>query len=167
MILFTPVIVKLCRMMGAKEKYLRQRKIPRCSLLPINRSAWRCLYTSGNEQSMLTLTGFSFESFHFLCSLFAPLYDAYTPFVDKDGFICQKVSLTRGRPRMMNPGDCLGLVLAWTRTRGSMMVLQLIFGLTMSPVAKYLRFARRILVKALKATPLAQICLPTQEKLEE
>jgi hypothetical protein len=48
-----------------------------------------------------------------------------------------------------------------------MMVLQLIFGLTLSPVAKYLQFARRILVKVLKATPLAQICLPTQEKLEE
>ena len=67
----------------------------------------------------------------------------------------------------MNPADCLGLVLAWSRTRGSLMVLQLIFGMTMSPVAKYLQFARRILVKILKANDLAKIQIPPPEKLEE
>ena len=68
---------------------------------------------------------------------------------------------------MMNPADCLGLVLAWSRTRGSLMVLQLLFGMTMSPVAKYLQFARRILVKILKSNNLAKIKLPLHEKLEE
>jgi hypothetical protein len=67
----------------------------------------------------------------------------------------------------MNPADCLGLVLAWSRTRGSLMVLQLIFGMTMSPVAKYLQFACRILVKILKANDLAKIQIPPPEKLDE
>jgi hypothetical protein len=67
----------------------------------------------------------------------------------------------------MNPADCLGLVLAWSRTRGSMMVLQLIFGLTMTPVSKYLQFARRILVKVLKSSSLAKITLPSHDKMEE
>ena len=67
----------------------------------------------------------------------------------------------------MHPADCLGLVLAWSRTQGSLMVLQLIFGLTMPPVSKYLQFARRILVKILKANELPKICVPTHEKLEE
>ena len=116
---------------------------------------------------MITQTGFDMPSFHFLLNLFTPVYDNYTPFVDKDGFIIQKVSLSRGRPRLMHPADCLGLVLAWSRTRGSLMVLQLIFGLTMTPVSKYLQFVRRILVKILKANELAKICLPTHEKLEE
>ena len=68
---------------------------------------------------------------------------------------------------MMHPADCLGLILGWSRTRGSLMVLQLIFGLTMLPVAKYLQFARRFLVKTLKGNHQAKIWLPTAEKLEE
>jgi hypothetical protein len=47
------------------------------------------------------------------------------------------------------------------------MVLQLIFGLTMTPVGKYLQFARRILVKILKAHPMGRIQLPNAQKLEE
>ena len=116
---------------------------------------------------MITLTGFDFRSFHHLLSLFAPLYDRYTPFVNADGFVIKKVSLSRGRPRLMHPSDCLGLILGWSRTRGSLMVLQLVFGMTMTPIAKYLQFARRILVKALKGYHLAQIRLPSAEKLEE
>jgi hypothetical protein len=68
---------------------------------------------------MITLTGFDMESIYYLLNLFAPVYEQYTPHMDKDGFIIRKVSLTRGRPRLMNPADCLGLVLAWSRTRGS------------------------------------------------
>ncbi len=114
-------------------------------------------FLSGDDQVMITLTGFDLPSFHYLANLFAPIYEQYTPYMDADGFIIRKVSLARGRPRMMNPADCLGLVLAWSRTRGSLMVLQLLFGMTMSPVAKYLQFARRILVKILKSNNLAKI----------
>jgi hypothetical protein len=122
---------------------------------------------SEDNQAMITLTGFDLPSFHYLANLFAPIYEQYTPYMDGDGYIIRKVSMTRGRPRMMNPADCLGLVLAWSRTRGSLMVLQLLFGMTMSPVSKYLQFARRILVKILKANPLARIKLPSVDKLEE
>ena len=87
--------------------------------------------------------------------------------MDVDGCIICKLSMTRGRPRMLNPADCLGLVLAWSRTRGSLMVLQLLFGMTMLPVLKYLQFARRILVKILKANTLVRIMLPSPDKLEE
>lgn len=125
------------------------------------------MYASGDDQAMITLTGFNFCSFYHLLTLFAPLYDEYTPFINKDGFIVRKVSLSRGRPRMMHPADCLGLVLGWSRTQGSLMVLQLMFGLTMNPGAKYLQFAWRILVKALKGHHLAKIQLPTAEKLDK
>jgi hypothetical protein len=47
------------------------------------------------------------------------------------------------------------------------MVLQLIFGSTMTPVSRYLQFAKRILLKILKASELSKICVPTNEKLEE
>ena len=115
---------------------------------------------------MITLTGFNSEAFHYLLVQFAPVYDLYSPFVDEDGYIVKKIK-NMGRPHTIRPEDCLGLLLAWTRTRGSLMVLQLIFGLTMSPLSKYLQFARRIIVKILKNKPLAKICLPSNEKIVE
>ena len=67
----------------------------------------------------------------------------------------------------MNPGDCHHLVLAWSSTRGSLMVLQLIFGPMMTPVTKYLQFARRICVEILKSDNLSKISLLSEEKLEK
>ena len=115
---------------------------------------------------MITLTGFDIESFHYICNLFAPYYNDYSPFVDPDGYIVKKKT-KKGRPRLMTAEDCLGLVLAWTRTRGSLMALQLIFGMTMTPVGKYIQFARRILVCVLKSNNMAKISMPSNEKLEE
>jgi len=147
-------------------RYIRQKRIPRISLLPPRRSPWRHVLTSSNDQAMITLTGFTYEAFNYLLCKFAPFFDKYSPFVDEDGFIVKKIG-SRGRPRTIRPEDCLGLKLAWTRTRGSMMVLQLIFGITMSPLAKYLQFARRIIIKILKKDELAKISLPSFEKLQE
>ena len=79
--------------LGPKDRYICQRWIPRCSLLFMSRSPWRRVYASGDDQAMITLTGFDFRSFHHLLSLFAQLYNQYTPFVNADGFIIQKVSL--------------------------------------------------------------------------
>jgi hypothetical protein len=155
------------RQLDAYERYIRQRRIPRHSLLSVSRSPWRRVFASRDDQAMITLTGFGMESFNYLVNLFAPVYDHYSPYVNKDGYIVRKKSLTKGRPRMLNPADCLGLVLAWSRTRGSLMVLQLLFGMTMSPVGKYLQFARRILVKILKNDDLAKIKVPSVQRLEE
>ena len=45
------------------HRQLRQRKIPRCSLLEQSQSAWCCLYASRNDQGMITLTGFDRATF--------------------------------------------------------------------------------------------------------
>jgi hypothetical protein len=148
------------------ERYIRQRRIPRHSLLSVKRSPWRRVFNSGDPQAMITLTGFDMDSFMYICALFRPLYNDYSPFIDEDGYIVKKKT-KRGRPRLMMAEDCLGLVLAWTRTRGCLMSLQLIFGLTMTPVAKYLQFARRILVVVLIDNEMAKITMPTRAKLEE
>jgi hypothetical protein len=115
---------------------------------------------------MITLTGFDVRSFHYLLALFAPVFEEYTPFGDENGFIRTKKT-KRGRPRQIQAIDCLGLLLSWTRTRGSLMSLQLVFGMTHTPLGKYLQFARRIILKVLKKHPLAEIKMPTMEKLEE
>jgi hypothetical protein len=119
------------------EKFIRDRRISRESLLHPQQSAWRKLYDSGNNSAMITLTGLDFETFHWLCHRFAPLYDTHSPFLDADGMIVPITNFGKGRQRMMKAEDCLGLNLAWSRLRGSNVVLQMIFGLTGDPVSVY------------------------------
>ena len=68
---------------------------------------------------------------------------------------------------MIRPEDCLGLVLAWTRTRGSLMALQLIFGMTYTNLDEYLLFGKRIIIKVLRNHPMAQVKIPSSEKIAE
>ena len=45
-------------------------------------------------------------------------------------------------------------------------VLQIIFGMTMTNLSVYLRFARRIIIKVLRDDPMAAIRLPSSDKIE-
>ena len=58
-----------------------------------------------------------------------------------------KRKATSGRRRLMKGEDCLGLVLVWTRTRGSLTLLQVVFGMLRTGIEDYLRFGKRILIK--------------------
>ena len=91
------------------------------------------------------MMGFDAMSFDRILEKFGLMYSGYTPF-DPCGMIVEFV-YTRGRKRIFQPEDCLGLVLMWTRTRGSLSVLQLVFGLTYTNLCVYLRFGIRIFVK--------------------
>ncbi len=61
--------------------------------------------------------------FDSLCEIFTLVFKSYTPFVPS-GVLCfeRTKEPNRGRPWMIRPEDSLGLVLAWTRKRGSLMV---------------------------------------------
>jgi len=61
----------------------------------------------------------------------------------------------------------LGLGLAWTRTRGSYAVLQIIVGLTPGHLSPWLRFARRLLVNFLRDDPLAKVMMPADDEIRE
>jgi hypothetical protein len=105
---------------------------------------------------MITLTGFDHAKFNSLCEIFTPVFESYTPFVPS-GVSCFKCTKeqNRGRPWMIWPEDSPGIVLAWTRTRGSLMILQLIFGMTYTNLDDYLLFAKRIIVVVLQDHPMA------------
>jgi hypothetical protein len=68
---------------------------------------------------------------------------------------------------MIWPEDGLGLVLAWTRTRGLLMVLQLIFGMTYTNLDDYLLFVKRIIVMVLQDHLMAKVQIPSTKKIEE
>jgi hypothetical protein len=117
---------------------------------------------------MITLTGFDCATFDSLCEIFTPVFESYTPFVPS-GVLCfeRTKEQNRGRPWMIWLEDGLGLVLAWTRTRGLLMVLQLIFGMMYTNLDDYLLFAKRMIVMVLQDHPMAKVQIPSSEKIEE
>lgn len=157
---------KYYKSLDAVRRRLRDRRIPRVALQDPATCSWNRLYNSGNDQALITLTGLDFATFHWLERMFTPIHDNYSPFVSPDGRIV-RINNNRGRKRLMNGKDCLALCLAWTRTRGSNMALQIIFGITATPLSMYLRFGRRILIKVLSNNDLARIQIPSPEKIRE
>lgn len=153
------------RALSNHDRRLRQRRIPRASLQSVTQSAWHRLYFSKNDQALITLTGLDHATFAYLLQKFEPLFNAHSPFgSDSDQII---VRSTKGRKRRVKAFDILGLVLAWTRTRGSVFSLQMHFGLTMTNLQMYLRFGKRIIVEVLQCDPIAQIAIPAAEKIKE
>jgi hypothetical protein len=73
------------------------------------------------------MMGFDAESFDRILVKFGPMFSGHTPF-HPSGMIVE-FEYTRGRKREVQPEDCLGLVLVWTRTRGLLNVLQLVLDL--------------------------------------
>jgi hypothetical protein len=144
-----------------RRQYL---KIPRSALIPLALSPWRKLLASRNDQEF-TMMGFDCESFDRVLDKFTPMFLGHTPF-DESGFIVKFEYIT-GRKREVEPADCLGLVLVWTRTRGQLNVLQLVFGLTYTNLSVYLRFGFRLIVETFHDDLLARVSIPTTETINE
>ena len=149
--------------LSAENRRLRQRRLNRPSLLPVSKSPWRKALASRDDQALITTTGFNYESLKYIFASFAPIFDDYSPFLDEK--IVKKHS-TKGRKRKIHVEDCVGLVLMWTRTRGSMYSLQMTFGMTMTNFSMYLRFGRRIMVEVLSKDALAKIRIPSRNEIK-
>ena len=147
------------------ERRIRRRYIPRPSLHVPLASAWRRLYDAKQDQALITLTGVDFDTFDWLVARFNRYYDSHSPFVDSEYGLIVPMARHKGRPRHCSGTAILGLCLAWTRTRGSCMVLQMIFGMTANSVSMYLRFGRRILIAVLNKEPDARIQVPDAETI--
>ena len=76
-ILFFGIVMGILREvesgMSWKMRYLtyegrqrRDRRIPRVALVDPKQSPWQKLYSSGNNQALVTVTGFDHEAFAFL-----------------------------------------------------------------------------------------------------
>ena len=110
------------------------------------------------------MMGFDCLSFDRILDKFGPMFSGHTTF-DESGMIVE-FDYTHGQKRVVQPADCLGLVLVWMRTRGSLNVLQLVFGLTLSNLSVYLRFGIRLMVEMFKNNPLARVAIPCNEDIE-
>ncbi len=103
------------------------------------------------DQAFITLTGFDEDEFKTILHIFAPIFDKCTP-LNTNGSIIP-LTTTKGQTRQVQPEDCVALVLAWTRTTGSMMNLQLIFGTTITNLSVYLHFDHHVIIHVLKLDP--------------
>jgi hypothetical protein len=115
--------------MSTLEKRLRDWCIPRCASLDTHQSSFQWLYHSWNDQAFITFTGLEYSSFQYLLDKFTPLYNHYSPYSDSGRIaVLSERQVKKGRPHSLGPADCLGLVLGYTRTKGSLFALQMVFG---------------------------------------
>jgi hypothetical protein len=153
-----------CKTMLIEERHCLYRKIPQCALIPLKLSPWWKLLASRNNQAFITMMGSDADSFDRLLLKLGPMFSGHTPF-DESGMIVEFNYIT-GRKREVQPEDCLGLVLVWTQTRGSLNVLQLVFGLNYSNLSMYLRFCVRLFIKMFRDNPFAWVSNPSAEEIE-
>ena len=146
-----------------EQKLRRDRRFPRIALRYYNDSPFKYMYDSGNNQSLLHACACDHQTFHELVHLFGPVYDWHT--VDKTtGDVREK---SRGGPRRhLDPIEALGLILFWFRTRGACTRnIAMVVGLTATPMYKWLKFSRRILLFVLQNNCKAKVCNPTPEEI--
>lgn len=95
-----------------------------------------------------------------------PCFGEFFPYVYNEGCIVEKFQ-NHGRPQDMLAMDCLALLLSWSHTHFSLVVIQLIFCMTMSPVCKYFQLAWRVVTKVLKShnhTKISMLWTTTEMK---
>ncbi len=113
---------KFFRTLSIEESHHWYRKILQCALIPLKLSPWQKLITLQNNQAYITMLGFDCNSFDQVLKKFvSPMFSGHTSYVES-GMIVELVK-TCGQKREVQPEDCLGLVLVWTRTRGLLNVL--------------------------------------------
>ena len=128
-----------------------------------------CSYNSKDDRSLIIVTGMDHYAFNELLRLYRPYFDNYSPWTGKeDGRTFRKLDLEvskgRGRNRIINVEASLGLVLAWYRFRGAEWILQGWFGFTGTHTNIWLRFGRRMLLKAMLKHADAAVDFPSDQE---
>jgi DDE superfamily endonuclease len=145
----------------------RDRRIPRSALTSPSHSAFQRLYDSGNDQALITVTGFDHAAFNMLLSLFSTWFEQHTPWTNDGTPFRRLLHYNHGRSRIITASTCLGLVLAWYRFRGAEYILQGWFGFTGTHANTWLRFGRRGLLMLLCEQEHAKVEIPSDEKVVE
>jgi hypothetical protein len=145
------------QILSSFEKKRRSRKIPRDCLHHPNSSVWRMVLGGSSDAAMITLTGLNHASF-------ALLYTKFQPSPHNSNGTISRIRKP-GRRRVFASSDCLGLCLAWTRTRGALFVLSMIFGITGSGTSQYLRFSRRLLIEILRKERTTKVKIPNDDEI--
>jgi hypothetical protein len=169
MMLAAYALVDFTFFLSIDEVRKRKRRIPRCALSNPCYSSVKVLLASRNEQAYITFTGLDVAAFEYLLVRFEVLYSRYSPYV-VDGKIVplrHERGTKGGRPRTFDAAGCLALILSYTRTRGSVIGLQVMFGASHSVLVLFLKYSMRLLYKILLEEDAAKVCIPSADKIRE
>ena len=158
------------RYLNEEGRHRRDRRIPRPALNHPWMSAWSIMFGSGSDQALITVCGVDHAVFRELEQQFTPVFNTHTPHHgDIHRMYIQQLNPRerQGRKRLVSANMCLGLTLAWSRTRGAQWPLSMIFGMTGTPVSVWIRFGMRILVYLFMHDDAARVRLPTVHEIEE
>lgn len=155
------------RSLSRQDKRRRDRRIARLALHSPSMSSFEVLFGSGDDRSLITLTGFDHHTFRRMLELFEPLYGMYSPYPHPNRATRLRHDNHVGRPRSLNPTQALALTLAWYRTRGSAFVLCMLFGISESVCAQFVKFGRAILLRALSRDGDAMVRLPSEAEARD
>ena len=153
------------------DKRRRDRRTKRVALRYYRNSSFYYLFQSGDDQSLLNCCAVDHWVFQSLLEVFEPVFHQYM--VDESTGSIRKCILTRegvpkgGKRQVVDATCCLGLVLYWYRTRGSVArSTSMAFGLTSTPMYKWIKFGCQILLFVLQNHPSAKIVPPSKEDLQ-
>lgn len=151
-------------------KRMRRRRLDLRALGSPLLSPFVVLFHSKCDQSIIIVAGVDQSTFVYLLKIFRPMYKRYTP-CSSNGLI--KIlplrQPVRGRPRSMDAMQflCLDLLHGSHRTRGSMLVLNLLFRMADLVCKLFNHFASRLLLKALSTDAYVKIRMPTTEESKQ
>ena len=108
--------------LNAEGRLRRNRSLPRPSLVDPSESPWARLYSSRNDQSLITVTGLDHDAFDHLLSMYKPYFDNFSPWTrthEGTTFRRMKTSPDKrpGKKRIIMAHASLALVLTWYRFR--------------------------------------------------
>jgi len=127
---------------------LRYQCIPPCTLVDTHQSSFQRLYSSHNDQAFITFTGLDNVSFQYLLTEFDPLYFHYPPYSGIDKVVRMREHVvTKVRPCLLGPADCLDLVLGYTRIRGSIYALQVVLGASHSAFCLIIKIFYKVAIQ--------------------
>lgn len=136
--------------------------IRRGSLQPARESTFWQVYNSGQDESLIQLTGFHKPAFDALLRLFEPIYNEFTPHC-QTGHI-RRLHRAANRSRLLTAASCLGLVLTWLRSRGGSRSLCFMYGIIPATCSTWLRFGKRVLLRVLLHCEAACVKMPTADE---
>jgi hypothetical protein len=130
-------------------------------------SPFKNIFDSGDDQALLNITGLDHGTFSKLFDIYHPQYSSFTWCCEFKS--ARKIENLLSRPqRMLDPTGLLGLVLAWFHTKDSCTRnLQLIFGVTATPMYTWLKLGRIVLLFALQKVDSAKNSAPSKEELHQ
>ena len=129
------------------------------AVLPIpQKDSFHDILASKNDRALICCTGFDYSSFKWLLDRLQEPYDRLR--TDGKGRLTHtEIGRVYGGKRYLETSKCLGLVLCWTRSRGSVWPLSVIFGVTQPSFSRYLNLGRKILLHVLRDDTMACVRL--------